>query len=177
MGKEDPLAVPLIHEVEPWQRRLLDLPVASYAAGEIVLAEGTKTGQLLILKSGAVSIVKNGFEIAKVAERGAVFGELSALLDRSHTADVRALEPSQFHVADAAALLARDSAALFYVAKVLAQRIDYTNNALLELRSELDAGQPPGLIYNTIGRMQGLLSAIGEGYIRAGAGLHIFPPG
>jgi hypothetical protein len=34
-----------------------------------------------------------------------VFGELSVLLDQPHTADVRALEASQFHVADAADIL------------------------------------------------------------------------
>ena len=58
-------------------------------------------------KSGAVAIVKGGTEIATVAEPGAVLGELSALLDQPHSADVRALEPSEFHVADAAALLGR----------------------------------------------------------------------
>ena len=70
-----------------------------------MLAAGSRTGQLLILSKGAVAIVKDATEIAKVTEPGAVFGELSALLDQPHTADVRALEPSQFHVANAAALL------------------------------------------------------------------------
>ena len=68
------------------QERLAALPLATYRAGETVLAEGTKTGRLWILKSGAVSVVKGDTEIAKVAEPGAVFGELSALLDRPHTA-------------------------------------------------------------------------------------------
>ena len=40
-----------------------------------------------------------------MSELLAVFGELSALLDQPHTADVRALETSKFHVADAALLL------------------------------------------------------------------------
>jgi CRP/FNR family cyclic AMP-dependent transcriptional regulator len=66
-----------------------------------VLSAASKTGRLLILKEGAVAVVKEGVEIARVAEPGAVFGELSVLLDQPHTADVRALEASQFHVADA----------------------------------------------------------------------------
>ena len=41
----------------------------------------------------------------RVTEPGAVFGELSVLLDQPHTADVRAVTASQFHVADAASLL------------------------------------------------------------------------
>src|SRR5271165_1739648 len=96
----------LNHDPEVWQKRLTALPLASYEAGETVFAEGTKTGRLLILKSGAVSIVRSGVEIATVAKPGAVFGELSALLDEPHSADVRALETSEFHAADAAEFLA-----------------------------------------------------------------------
>jgi CRP/FNR family transcriptional regulator, cyclic AMP receptor protein len=162
---------------ETWGSRLAALPLATHAAGETVFAEGTRTGKLLILKSGAVSIVKGGIEIATVSEPGAIFGELSALLDQPHTADVRALEDSQFHVADAATLLAQDPAALLYVATVLTQRVDAANLALLELRSELAAGEAPGLIDQTIGKIQGLLGAIGDGYLRAGTGLAMFPPG
>jgi hypothetical protein len=43
-----------------------------------------------------------------MAEPGVVFGEISALLDKPHTADVLTLAPSQFHVADAAAFLVQD---------------------------------------------------------------------
>jgi len=65
-----------------------------------------------------------------VDEPGAVFGEISALLDRPHTADVRALKPSQFYIADAS-VLRFSAAALFYVAEILAQRLDYANQALV----------------------------------------------
>jgi CRP-like cAMP-binding protein len=71
-------------------------------AGEAVLTAGSTSGRLLILKRGAVVILKGSVEIAKVKEPGAVFGEISALLDQPHTADVRALEDSQFYIADAA---------------------------------------------------------------------------
>ncbi len=168
--------MPPIDEAETWQERLAALPLASYGAGETVFAEGGRTGQLLILKSGAVSVVKGGTAIATVAEPGAIFGELSALLDQPHTADVRTLQSSQFHVAEAGALLAQDPVALLYVATVLARRVDYANQALLELKRELAAGEPPGLIDNSIDRIRGLLTAIGDGYIRAGTGLAMFPP-
>ena len=92
-----------------------DLPLATYRADEVVLAAGSRTGRLLFLKEGAVAVVRQGTEIAIVDEPGAVFGEISALLDRPHTADVRALKPSQFYIADAA-LLGYSAAALFYVA-------------------------------------------------------------
>jgi CRP/FNR family transcriptional regulator, cyclic AMP receptor protein len=160
---------------EAWQKSLAALARVSYGAGEAVLKEGTKTGRLLILKNGAVSVVKGGVEIAKVAEPGAVFGELSALLDQPHGADVRTLEPSEFHVADADVLLTQEPAALLYVATVLAQRLDLANRGLIELKNELAAGVPPSLIGATIDKIQSLLSAIGTGYIRAGAGMSGHP--
>lgn len=167
--------MPLIHDI--WQRKLAALPLASYGAGETVFTQGTRTGQLLILKRGVVSIVKDGTEIAKVAEPGVVFGELSALLDQPHTADVRTLVASEFHVADTTALFMQDPVALLYIATVLARRLNDANQAFLELKNQLQAGQPPSLIDKTVEKIEGLLSAIGTGYIRAGAGHSMFPPG
>jgi CRP/FNR family transcriptional regulator, cyclic AMP receptor protein len=137
-----------------FQKCLAALPLATYRPGEIVLAAGSKTGRLLILKKGAVAIVKEGIEIAKETEPGAVFGEVSALLDRPHTADVRALETSQFHVADAAALLDQNPVALLYVAAVLARRLDGANQALIELKTQLQFGQ------KTVEKMQELIGGL-----------------
>src|SRR6266480_1222728 len=134
----------------------------TYQAGEVVLATRSKTGQLLILRHGMVAIVKEGVEIAKVTEPGAVFGELSALLDQPHTADVRALETSQFHVANADALLAQDPITLLYVATVLARRLDGANQALIELKRQLQAGRPSSVVDKTIEKMEGLLGASGS---------------
>ena len=164
----------LIHDREAWQEKLAALPLESFDAGETVFVEGTKTGRLLILKSGAVAIVKGGTEIATVAEPGAVFGELSALLDLPHTADVHALEPSEFYVANAAQLL-DDPAALLFVTTVLARRVVGANAALLELKQQIEAGAPPGVLEAAADRIVGLLSAIGGGYIRAGAGMTGYP--
>jgi CRP/FNR family transcriptional regulator, cyclic AMP receptor protein len=105
-----------------------DLPLATYRADEVVLAAGPRT--LLFLREGAVAVVRQGTQIALVDEPGAVFGEISALLDRPHTAEIRALKPSQFYIADAS-LLRYSAAALFYVAGVLAQRLDHSNQALV----------------------------------------------
>ena len=153
----------LIPDTVVFQKRLAALPLATYQAGETVFAAGSKTGRLLILRKGAVAIVKEAIEIAKVAEPGAVFGELSALLDQPHTADVRALETSQFHVADAASLLGQDPIALLYVAVVLARRLDGANQALIELKSQVQAGQPPSVIGKTVEKMEGLLGESGAG--------------
>jgi CRP-like cAMP-binding protein len=71
------LKMPLNPDIAALQRRIAAMPLTSYQPGETVLAAGTKTGRLLILKKGAVTIRKNGTVIAEVKEPGAVFGELS----------------------------------------------------------------------------------------------------
>src|SRR6516165_11881185 len=97
--------MPLVPDRAAFQNSLATLPLVTYRPGENVIADGSRTGRLLILRKGTVAIVKGDTEIAKVAEPGAMFGELSVLLDQPHTADVRALETSQFHVANATTLL------------------------------------------------------------------------
>ena len=92
-----------------------------------------------------------------MTDPGAVFGELSVLLDQPHTADVRALERSEFYVADAAVLLVKDPVALVYVATVLAQRLDRANHALIELKSQIQTGQPRSVIGKTAEKMEELL--------------------
>ena len=142
-----------------FQKSLAALPVTTYEAGETVLANGSRTDRLLILRNGSVAVVKEGTEIARVTEPGAVFGEISALLDCPHTADVRALTTSQFLVAHPDAL--QDPDALFYVAAILARRLDRTNQALVELTSQIEVGEPRSAIERTIEKMKRLVVASG----------------
>jgi len=147
-----------------FQNSLADLPVVTYRPGETVIVDGSTTGRLLILKKGNVAIVKEDTEIAKVAEPGAVFGELSVLLNQPHTADVHALETSQFHIANATALLAQNPIAALYVATVLAHRLDGANHALIQLKKQLQTGETYSAVTKTVGRMEGLL-AVGDNFI------------
>jgi CRP-like cAMP-binding protein len=153
----------LILDKTAFQNTLASLPLVTYEPGQILIADGSRTGRLLILRTGAVAIVKEGTEIAKVAEPGAVFGEISALLDQPHAADVRVLEVSQFYVADAAAMLKEDSTAALYVATVLASRLDAANQALVQLKSQLQTGEPRKVVAETVSKMEQVLSAFGWG--------------
>jgi hypothetical protein len=47
-----------------------------------------------MLKTGNASIVEEDIEIAKVEEPGAVFGEISALLDQPHDSASRSTQVS-----------------------------------------------------------------------------------
>ena len=149
----------LIPDKATFQNSLATLPVVTFQAGETVIADGSRTGRLLILRKGTVAIVKGDTEIAKVAEPGAMFGELSVLLDQPHTADVRALETSQFHVANATTLLTQNPIAVLYVATMLARRLDGANHALLQLKHQLLTGESQSEVAKTVSKMEGLLVA------------------
>jgi CRP-like cAMP-binding protein len=168
--------MPLIPDIAVFQRKLAGFPLATYQAGETVLTAASTTGRLLILRQGAVTVVKEGVEIARVTVPGAVFGELSVLLDQPHAAEVRALEASQFYVADAATLLRVDPIALLYVATVLARRLDGANQALIELKRQVQADEPRRMIGKTVEKMDGLLGANGAGLVHAGYPYDLFVP-
>jgi CRP/FNR family cyclic AMP-dependent transcriptional regulator len=144
----------LIQDPEAFKKSLASLPIAVYVPGETVLAAGSTTEQLFILRTGVVEVVRGGLQIATVSEPGAVFGELSVILDKPHTADVRAVERSEFHVAKAASLLAENAAALLYVSAMLARRLDTANEVILELRQGLQSGKRPGALTRALDRLE-----------------------
>ena len=158
---------PLNSEEPTSQNSIAALPLVTYQAGETVIADGSRTARVLILKKGAVAIIKENTEIAKVTKSGAVFGELSALLKQPHTADVRTLETSEFRVARAE-LLEQDPVILLYVAAILAQRLNLANQAVIELKSQI---QLHHMIHSTIGKavkkIEELLSATGADLVNA----------
>jgi CRP/FNR family cyclic AMP-dependent transcriptional regulator len=137
-------------------KMLSALPVATYRAGETIMSDGSKTGRLFFLKSGEVEVLKNSAVLARRDEPGVVFGELAALLDRPHGADVRAVRDSDFHVADVE-LLEKDPIALLAVARILARRLVTTNANLVALKNELQTGPSSSAVRNVIAKMEQIL--------------------
>jgi CRP/FNR family cyclic AMP-dependent transcriptional regulator len=148
----------LIPDVAGFESRLAALPVEKHPAREAVLSAGSKTGKLLFLRSGAVEVVKDGVQIARVSAPGSVFGEQAILLDQPHTADVRTLEQSEFYVADAPAMFAGDPTVALYVATILARRLDAANRSLIEVKRQLQADEPRNVIGRTVEKVEELLS-------------------
>ena len=151
----------LIPEPDAFKQSLASLPIAVYEPGETVLAAGSTTGQLFILRQGLVEVVRDGTQIATVSEPGAVFGELAIILDKPHTADVRAIELSEFHVVKAASLLTGDMAPLLYVSAILARRLDAANEVIVEIKQDLESGKRPGVISKALDKLEKLLSPAG----------------
>lgn len=116
-----------------------DLPVRAFAAQEIVLEEGQRSGRLYVLAEGRVEVMKGETRITTIGHAGAVFGDMSLLLDQPHSATVRCLVPSRFHVADdPAAFLAAHPAACLAIARGLAGRLDTLTRYLVDLKAQFE---------------------------------------
>jgi CRP-like cAMP-binding protein len=133
-----------------FEKILSALPVRTCRAGETILSDGSKTGRLLILKSGEVEVLKNSAVLARVDQPHAVFGELAALLDQPHLADVRASQDSALHVADVT-LLEKEPVVLLAVARILARRFVIAHESLVALKN---AGSSPSAVRNVIAKME-----------------------
>jgi CRP-like cAMP-binding protein len=113
------------------------LPLTSFAPGEVLLAEGGKSGILYILLTGDVEIVKEHFQVSIVSEPGAVFGEIAVLLDMPHTATVKALTPCQVYVVENASVFLQSHIDIAYqLARLLAQRLSGATTSLADLKRQ-----------------------------------------
>lgn len=153
--------MPFIPDLEAFKKNIAALPVIAFDPGETVLYSGSTTGQLFILRNGEVEVLRDGQQIAKVSQPGAIFGELALILDKPHTADVRAVERTEFHFAEASTLLKENVAALLYVTATLAHRLDTANNIIVDIKRDLDAGKPPSMMQKALRKLEELLVPTG----------------
>jgi CRP-like cAMP-binding protein len=135
--------------------KLAHFPIRVFEAGDVVLSEGSTTGRLLFLKTGAVDVVMNEIDLTRVDQPGAVFGDIGLVLGTPHTADVLAVQSSSFYVVeDAGEFLKAEPLAALYLAAVLASRLDAVNHLLVEARRRAAAtGQRRGLVGEMIDRL------------------------
>ena len=106
-------------------------------AGDFVLREGTKTGRLFVLLEGRLEVIRGDAVVAVLAEPGAVTGEMSLLLDRPHTATVRAVSDSTiYEFDDAASFLNAQPAVALLIARLLAQRLNVATTYLADLMKQ-----------------------------------------
>lgn len=111
-----------------------------YPAGAELITQGTQAGgSLLVLKEGEVEVVRDGRFVSSVKQPGAIFGEMSVLLGRAHSATVRAVTDVQLYVIDdALRVLEEHPAWLLQIARLLAQRVNATTAQLIALKQQED---------------------------------------
>jgi len=134
------------------------LPVARFAPGERLLEEGARPGRLYILASGQVQVSKGGVSIARTDTPGALFGEMSVLLDLPVSATVAAVTEVEAHVSeDPAALIASDPVVARHAATLLAARLHAATTYIADLKAQFD-GQ-----HGALGMVDRVLDALIEG--------------
>ena len=125
-----------------------DLPTSLVPAGDVLIHEGARPEQLLVLVSGSVVIEHDGIPFARVDTPGAVFGEMSAVLDRPATATVRAVADTEVRVVDDPVrfLTERPGAALA-VLRTTASRLDGLTHYLVDVKQQFaDAAGHLGIV-------------------------------
>jgi len=113
------------------------LPVIRFGPGEAVLCEGARNEIVYVLRSGAVEVVKRAVPVALIDDPGAVFGEMSVLLDSPHTATVRAVTATQcYRVDDPEGFLQSNAALCYHVATLMARRVNSVTNYLADIKEQ-----------------------------------------
>ena len=117
------------------------------APGEVIIEQGSPAGPLLVLIEGEVEILRDDVRVAKAAQPGAVFGEMSVLLGCAHTATVRSLKPGSIAVIEAPhQFLASSAAASLQVASLLARRLDALNKYLVDVKRQYEGHDHLGMV-------------------------------
>ena len=103
-------------------------------AGTLILHEGGTSGHLYVLIEGRLEVIKGDTVVANIVEPGAVVGEMSVLLDKPHTATVRAASDSTvYEFEDAASFLRDQPAVALLIARLLAQRLNVATTYLADI--------------------------------------------
>ena len=125
-----------------------NLPETTFGPGEVLLAEKDRAGVLYILIEGEVEVLKEDFQISTVSEPGAIFGEISVLLDIPHTATVKALMTSRMYIVQRANEFLQSQPDITYqLARLLAQRLHGITTYLADLKRQFeDQGSHLGMV-------------------------------
>lgn len=113
------------------------LPEQTFGSGAELIGEGTAPDVLYVLIEGTVEVLKGDVEVNTVSEPGAIFGEVSVLLDMPHMATVKALTMTRVHVIAGAAEFLRSNTEIAYLtARLLAQRLYGLTTYLVDLKDQ-----------------------------------------
>ena len=126
---------PIMGPVDDLLALCADLPREQVAAGDVLIAEGAPPGAMFVLVSGTVVVERDGTAFARVDFPGAVFGEMSWVLDRPATA--RAAGDVVVHrVSDPARFFRERPEAALGVLRMTAARLDGLTQYLVDVKRQ-----------------------------------------
>jgi CRP-like cAMP-binding protein len=132
-GQRKPMAMASILDACAGARR------HDYPPGTILLAEGDTSGRLYVLAEGTVEVLRGDTQVAVIKGAGSIFGEMSVLLNRPHTATVRAVSPvGAYMFDDAESFLRSHPEIAFFLGRLLAERLNAATTYLVDLKRQFE---------------------------------------
>jgi len=114
-----------------------DLPLEQLVAGDVLIGEGSAPSRMLVLVSGTVTVERDSTPFARITHGGAVFGEMSWILDKPATATARATTDVTVHVIDDPESFFRDRpGAALGVLQMTAARLDGLTQYLVDVKNQ-----------------------------------------
>jgi CRP/FNR family transcriptional regulator, cyclic AMP receptor protein len=115
-----------------------DLPLATVPAGEVLIEQGAAPSRMYVLASGEVTVERDRVAVARVDVPGAVFGEMSVVLDRPATATARAATDVEVRVVDdPLTFFVEQPGAALVVLRTTASRLDGMTQYLSDVKQQL----------------------------------------
>jgi CRP/FNR family transcriptional regulator, cyclic AMP receptor protein len=114
-----------------------DAPRRRLEPGAVLLVEGESSGRLFVLEAGTIEVMRGDTTVAVVSEPGAVFGEMSGLLGKPHSATVRAATAATVYLFDDSTTFLKSHPEIAYcVARLLAQRLNAATTYLVDIKRQ-----------------------------------------
>ena len=112
-------------------------PVVEVEDGVSILVDGERSAALYVLVSGELEVRRGGRAVVRIAEPGAIVGEIGLLLDQPANADVVAVGGAVVHRIDGSEeLFARYPQLMGYMATMLARRLSQVSTYLSDLQEQ-----------------------------------------
>lgn len=122
--------------------------------GVVLIPQGEPGGDLYMLEEGALTVERDGVEIATITSPGALVGEMSVVLGTPTTAAVRVKRASTLRVyANARDVLKSDPELTFRLAHLMACRLDATSALLVEHTRSHGTEPEPDLLSRIMGAL------------------------
>ena len=103
---------------------ILEYPVTAIDEGHVLIEEDSTGNEVYVLLEGEVSVTQFYREVAMISTKGAIIGEVAAILGVTRTATVTVTKPSRFYVInDLLGFLGDQTAIAVVVLKSMAQQI------------------------------------------------------
>lgn len=122
-------------------------PILDLEIGDVLITQGEIGSDLYVLEAGQLAVERNGVKIATIDQHDSLIGEMGLLLQRPHSATVRAETNSKVRVvADAMRVLQRHPDITLRLATLLSQRLDDTSGLVSELSRQVSGAAERSLV-------------------------------